>query len=838
MKNLRKEQVKKGMKKNNKGFTMAELLIVVAIIVILMGVAFNAVQNYQRSSTRLEFDGIAKEVFIAAQNHLTTAESQGYLQLTSDQESGKPSPKLGSKETNDFDTKDERYFVYNAVNTYSTDPQKAESVLDLMLPFGAIDETVRAGGSYIIRYQPSSGRVLDVFYSLPGRSSLLTVSGLKLENGDYGPLMTGCRGAAKTRERYTNGDRTGVVGWYGGEEGLPTGKRLEAPEIVVHNEEVLWVEVKENNDNNSGSLKLIITGVTSGAQVSFERSDSTNSRVKNSSSNSNFNVILDDITTYTTSGMHFANLKASNVDKDGNLKSFIPGEDIIIEAVAYNNAAITNVAYSGQKRTNSLFAEINKEDKTMEYVALVENFRHFENLDQMISGFSYNGAIEKESVQGQGQGKEYEIISKARQIKNLIWTGTTTDTTAEKPDSFIEAVKYINPETSSVSIYDKDNKEVANNNCLYPVSPEYKLEYDGKSNDLNHKVSNVVVSGNVDAGLFGRISVSNSEVKNLELIDFTITGTASAGALAGSATDAIITNVLVHNSIDKTTKKETLAENIDSTSGITGGLIGSMRGGSVTGCAAAVYVSGGTNAGGLIGEVTSGTVAACYSGGHTDKATYYIDGTIQFDEKGKPDPDCCIFNVKASGSAGGLIGSSSETDILYSYSTCSVTGSTAGGFVGNASASGSISSCYATGLVSGETEGAFAGTCGSDTPSNCYYYQIINERKDEKKGFTYVYPVDGAETFADITPLDASAQTYNDFSFPTAGYSWQPAVPYDEVLKDYYKGQEGKSVYNLKTVKQLVALGSSNTTVSINEDDLVTTHYGDWPAPEIFVINK
>ena len=100
--------------------------------------------------------------------------------------------------------------MYNAGNTYSKDPQKAESVLDLMLPFGAIDETVRAGGRYIIRYQPSSGRVLDVFYSLPGKSSLLTVSGVNLSAEDYVSLMTEYRGDAKARESYK---KTGAVGW-------------------------------------------------------------------------------------------------------------------------------------------------------------------------------------------------------------------------------------------------------------------------------------------------------------------------------------------------------------------------------------------------------------------------------------------------------------------------------------------------------------------------------------------------------------------------------------------------------------------------------------------------
>ena len=51
------------MKKNNqRGFTMAEMLIVVAIIGVLAGVTFIAVQNHQRSMAQLERDTIAKEI--------------------------------------------------------------------------------------------------------------------------------------------------------------------------------------------------------------------------------------------------------------------------------------------------------------------------------------------------------------------------------------------------------------------------------------------------------------------------------------------------------------------------------------------------------------------------------------------------------------------------------------------------------------------------------------------------------------------------------------------------------------------------------------------------------
>ena len=57
---------------------MAELLIVIAIIGVLSSVAFISYNKTQRDMAQLERDSIAKEIFIAAQNHLTLAKSQDY----------------------------------------------------------------------------------------------------------------------------------------------------------------------------------------------------------------------------------------------------------------------------------------------------------------------------------------------------------------------------------------------------------------------------------------------------------------------------------------------------------------------------------------------------------------------------------------------------------------------------------------------------------------------------------------------------------------------------------------------------------------------------------------
>ena len=144
------------MRRNRKyGFTMAEVLIVVAIIAVLGGVAFVNVARYMRSMKKIEFDGYAKEIFIAAQNHLTMSASEGYLDRKN---RGTEEPKTGEG------SEDSEEGVYYFVVDQGSGLNDGDSLIGLMLPFGSVDGTILYGGSYIVRYHPDSAQVLDVFY--------------------------------------------------------------------------------------------------------------------------------------------------------------------------------------------------------------------------------------------------------------------------------------------------------------------------------------------------------------------------------------------------------------------------------------------------------------------------------------------------------------------------------------------------------------------------------------------------------------------------------------------------------------------------------------------------
>ena len=818
-------------KRNSKGFTLAEMLLVVAIIIILMGVSFVAVQNYQRSSTRLEYDAIAKEIFIAAQNHLTEAASQGYLQNTD----------YGQFDSTVDEDKDNQG---NQEAWYVVSGSDDSLIRTLMLPGFALDGTVLSNrnedgsvrlASYIIRYQPASAKVLDVFYTRNTRTNFLTLTGTTFTSADYTKLMgnapkggTYRENGESNREHYDN--TNAIIGWYGGEGLVSVGERLKVPTFEIINAEQLQVKVTDPNDGTA-TLKLIVIGKKSKAKKYFTLNTDGTGLVDVDSfvceKNGNYySIILDDITTKDEARgtLHF-----KDIMKTPDEGEFLAGEDLEIKVVAFSSTKLSNIAESEKKVTNSLFSdpdtdltdtEIDGSNIDDGFVA-VANIRHLENLDKNVSAFVPTDITLSDIT--------------AKQMTDLSWPDFK-----EKTDKEDTQIHY--------------GSESTKNGCFYPVSADYKLGYDGQS----YSVSDVKVEHEGPAGLFGSLSKDDSSVTNLELIDFDITGTTSAGALVGTATGTTISNVVAYNSVDES-GKEKLSKNIEAT-GAAGGLIGSMIGGKVEKSAAAVYVKGGSAAGGLIGSAASGTVTACYSGGHTYSGAPAYDSAADrpdprnskntypvryYDADNKP-----MYNVTGT-TVGGLIGSAGAATISNSYSTCSASGTTAGGFVGTG---GAISNSYCTGLVKGTTaEGAFAALDTSLDPNKpSYYFEIINERSNtdssgKPAGYDYLKPLGDVE--ADVTPgitaLDASADTYNSFSGGPTNWKEAEAYPYDAGGTDSYGLKvlyrvDGKTCYNFPTVEKLNQSGSETNKIEIKEDDFVKapySHYGDWPAPEEFIFN-
>ena len=833
---------------------MAEMLIVVAVIMVLSGVGFIAVQAHQKSMSQLEADAIAKEIFIAAQNHLTMAESQGYMGDTVNFGTDATTERAGTGETEGgtADTSGSQQPVYRFdVPGSSFD---SSSVLGLMLPFGSIDETIRTNGNYVIYYQANPARVLDVFYGA--------------KNGRYAANPVGGSYSTLLDTSKNHSDKV-VLGWYGGAETQESGVQLNAPVITVENAERLTVTVDASkvnvDDTKTGtdksiigatdlSLKLFITNADETAMAAIPISvytakraggslDDSNARVSEvnttavgtdtqgsavspASNGKVYSVVLDDI---TTANMHFADINGdTTIDKLEKGVPFKPGEDITVYAVAYSNTTLCSIVYSNAITVNSLFADCHVDNAATNtpLTAYIANFRHLENLDGAVSGLRYKGADNSWGT--------VDVVA-ARQIEDLgaitttesegvapttAPTPTATPATTAAPGSgadapedlswtgFVNAIKKAN-NTTTVQVYTLANTAAtASADGKYrPVSPDYALTYNGgydvvegaKTVHKAHIITNVSASDTGAAGLFGAPTLALT-VSDLVLYDFEISGD-NAGTLAGTLpAGSSVTNVLAyHGEIKDATDKRGSVTG----TGNAGGLVGSFAAGNdsdvsaVSQSAAAMLVSStGTEAtvsvGGLIGSAANVTVTDSYSGGHT------VTGTGKY--------STTEYNVTAaSGNAGGLIGAASgTTSVNYCYSTCSASGTVAGSLIGAASGDAIAASySYAVGKTSGNDAFLGSGSLSGLTITVFDHVHAVDMDNEDLMMLETLKTGEGAD--------------------PT----WKKraeTAPYDTALSE--------KKYPFPTVNQLHYIEATKIEITYSEPPTqpiqLTTHYGDW----------
>ena len=620
------------MKKNRAGFTLAELLLAVAILVILFGLGFVAVNAYLRNLRLNEMDWTAKEIFIAAQNQLSKAKENGTLQTYI--KNYKETPEAGTKDIKDKDSGDEDNRDLRHIRFSGNGDVTGEEGWKMLMPFGAIDETVRLGGSYIIQFDLTSATVTRVYYS----------NNYKLNDDDYGKLngQIADHQISKEFRKYYGGDKrgTGIIGFYEGDSKAFKYEEIEAtPILEVENKEKLIAKIL-GVDPNKYTVRLCIRGLSSGA-----------TKTQHIERDLDLNYIMDDVTALKDN--HFVNKITSDTDK-----AFIPGENIEVFVTVMTSKAdtLSNVKESNHIVTNSLFASADFENGGT--AAQIANFRHLQNLDALMSGIPY------------GTGETQINLASAEQINDMKWS------------DFLTAV-------SNNSIVTKDDTNAGSWNGTknyYPLSNLPKtLSYEGN----NRFIDGISVGGvTKDAGLFGTVAGTALTVSDLELRNFNINTGGSAGALAGAFSESTLTvsNVIAYNTV----------ENDDALAIVSaksaGGLIGSATNVNITNSAAAVYVKGGTTAGGLAGNLGGGKIENSYTGGHTRDGVFTFGEGVTDTSKGRPN----VQATAADGMAGGLVGSNNTT-VSNSYSAASAYAASgrANLFVGNSDVI--PEGCYAAG---------------------------------------------------------------------------------------------------------------------------------------------
>ena len=831
--------------RSERGFTLMEMMGAVAILVILMGFGFVAVIQHQRTLKQLELDETAKEIYVAAQNHLTMAKGQDLLK-------GKTSK--GMQPSGSGDSTVWYYFVDGRSNAelQAGNTASRSSVLYQMLPQFAIDETVRTGGSYVIQYDLKNAAVLQVFYTdLQGPAKTTAFAESELDS-----LFNSYSGEdKKDARRDYNGD---IIGWYDGSD-LPQKEpvKLVAPSIIIRNAERLTATIKfkaeDYNKNKSvegASMRVYVEGKTSGHRA-LVSSNALKSSLNTLSVDGTMTQVGDEyfsepivLDSITDQDMHFAQLFEDDSMTPITDESLIPGEDISVYVEVFSNSTLAGIALSAKATTNSLFdsviSDATKVSGSTVKIARISNFRHLENLSKAISGFDSANLVAAKD--------ENSAIEYFEQSADIVWQSGSfskaagTQPAKDKEKGFVENLIYAkhekdnaftptqaNYESDSVTVHDATGKVITEANQYAPVTPTSKadtygfVEYDGKGLKASDVSAKHTTNDSANAGLFG--TVQGGAIKNVDLVNISASTTnGNAGALAAELDGTNVERVAVYNNVS-----DDYAYGITG-SGSVGGLVGSMAGGKIELCSASVYVaSTGANgaAGGLVGT-TSGAAAIkqSYSGGHTKDGLYQSQTEAA---AGQTDGQTKVnVQVEGEGSvAGGLIGKAGGTgNVSQCYSTCSAYGATAGGLVGSLSA-GTVANSYATGLVVGKsdtaTKGAFVGKLeGGSLGDGNMYFSIVNYSNATPTGADQQMPAVGSGTTTKTpTAIDDTLDTYNAFMVGTS-----KAKPYDTYLTQRFDG-----TYTFKNIQELS--GSTDT----NLPKLATSHYGDWPIPETLVVN-
>ncbi|MDO4501219.1 MAG: prepilin-type N-terminal cleavage/methylation domain-containing protein [Erysipelotrichaceae bacterium] len=642
--------------KKRKGFTLAELLLVVMILSILFTLSIPRIVSINRNMRQNELDSKAEIVYVTLQNRLIKMKTAGNTiayQKTSTsgvgQVSGLP---------NDITSEnmiEEDSLVYFSSNTLNTDGSAANQVVIENI----IEPSLREA-HWVVEYNPETAIIYSVFYS-EGK-----INCANEYVADYSTYDT------KLRYKDERIDAGAKVGYYGGGGGGNFAERLLlTPSFEVINKEKLVLHVTSNRSTETVDYPIFKVTLTdehgnknfkvylpnsasptykneinknfSVAEQATKYATYTPKDISVSAGTFEFDIVLDDLSSNDT---RFYEQFGKGVATPGT-QFLIPGDDIKIEIVASNpghNLVIRG--YANPQTTNSLFESVDSSGN-----AKIKYARHLQNLGS-------TGIVENIN---------------AIQVQNIQFTDQLGVTGL---DDFYETYRdaYFNGKVS-VKV-DGVTKVVPR---FEPINNDKVLSYTGSdSASRSYSINNLAVKENSgNAGLFGKIS-QNFTFSNVTLIDSfvkTNNNGSTAGALLGlqSSGNLTINNCKVYLSTNTASNTDYKYDWIDAYYSV-GGLVGEARGSSIA-----------------IKESFASTVI-----GERGSQTYSAGGLL-----------------------GRVPNSSTAVKIEESYADSYLYGSLTGGLVGYSKANVDVDASYAAGYMTFKTNGAGL-VLGPATMDNSY----------------------------------------------------------------------------------------------------------------------
>lgn len=627
--------------KKKKGYTLAEVLATVAILLILMAIAVPAIFSIRKNLRQKALDNKAELIYTAVQNNLVKLQSNGNSSLYDGEKTAKAMERTPSDAT-----KEQK--LYYALSTEKADTTRAASVL---VTTDTVDGELY-NNYWVVEYNPESASVYAVFYS---------------ESDSIKPYDPNVYDSFRYKDnRLSDGAR---IGYYGGDALDGSNTAVLAPKITVTNEEKLVATItcmRQGQDNKPLSFDVVLTDdkgnqlnlkyKASGDKLVHAKDDLHVGDMSEKDTNEESSIVgrsytlkitLDDLTSDATRFVSLYGEKNSYL-KSTNTKALRAGTALNIKVTVRSENHKIDGLFT-QYDTNSLFA-----DKSTSENAAIYYGRHLQNLDQE------SGVAEDIKTAKLGNSIHFEKQEEK-----------------EKDDT-----------TSWYSCYgNKAFTSITNKNLERFIGDKSMAIYHlNVKNGVDITTADGSATGRKGAGLFAVLKDSMT-VENLRLAGTTIAITGegkekvSVGAIAGETTgSAKITNCEVYLDTEDIEGKNENDVWI-SGAGIQGGLIGHTNSGSDSGSSvtidnsfAATVMDGRENGttgdfigtvGGLIGQADCAVnIKNCYADSYLTGAV--TGGLVGLVSSGSVNVESCYTAgyQNPANQGGGFVASSFDSNAL------------------------------------------------------------------------------------------------------------------------------------------------------------------------------
>jgi len=568
--------------KDQKGFTLAEALIAVAILLVLLMLLIPAIANLQKNMRQNELDSKAEVLYAAVQNKLTAMSSSGYADEYQDLDD----PLLVKLPDTPCDRAaelDESGELVQLPDLYAmTDSARGtEGSVCYYVMTDDVADSELIKHHWVVEYAPDSGSVYAVYYSEEQTGSERDLSDYASNWATYDDLRS-------RDKRFDDGAR---VGYYGGDTAVSGDTSTLKPTITITNKEKLEAAFYCTRPGTGTGDDLVFT-----IKLSDSQGHSRETVYKYNSANNlrrvgksyYVRIVLDDLSAPDKrfdavygSGSHSAPQEQLIAGDELNISLKVESPDRTIESKTVT------------AKTNSLFADASNSSKNAKGAnneAVIEYGRHLQNLD-MLESASGNFKVTTATINRNISFNEtsdkddwYHTYCKDGELLKTYFNGN---------DSATGLAKFKPVGVTTLNVLEGNNAKEGGGYVISGL--------------------NIAEEGDAPAGLFAE-SKGSLTLRNVSLVGAHVSGGSDTGALVGrvSGQTNYIHDCRVYLS-DAQGDLDNKTYNDIWISGVrTGGLVGSVELDASLGMSnnlAATVQYGAAASGGLVGSV-SGTLYA------------------------------------------------------------------------------------------------------------------------------------------------------------------------------------------------------------------------------------